>query len=81
MQRPAQSEPKPHNNKTDIAGVSLFLNLDRPYNQFNASSLYLEHTFVCRVVQLLFKNVMRNKKVYTCKSEKIPETVTAPNNR
>ena len=38
------------------------------------SSIYLEQTFVFRVnVQLIFKNVRRNKKVYTrWKSEKIP---------
>ena len=34
---------------------------------------------MCRVdVQLIFKNVRRNKKVYTkCKSKKIPEADTA----
>ena len=46
-------------------------------------SVYLEQTFVCRVdVQLIFKNVRRNKKVYTkCKSEKIPEADSARRNR
>ena len=36
---------------------------------------HLEQTFVCRVdVQLILKNIRRNKKVYTkCKCDKIPE--------
>ena len=45
-------------------------NLDRSHSQCNA---YLNQTFVCRVnVQLIFKNVRRNRKAYTnwaiCKS-------------
>ena len=41
--------------------------------------MHLEQTFVCRFdIQLIFKNVRRNKKVYTkCKSEKIPEADSA----
>ena len=43
----------------------------------------LEQTFVCRYdVQLILKNVGRNKEVYTkYKSEKIPEADSAPCNR
>ena len=59
---------------TDIAVVSLLSNLDRSQTQCNASSVYREQTFACRVdAQLIFKNVKRNKKVYTkYKSEIIP---------
>ena len=65
---------KPQIDIKSIVVVSLFSNLDRSHTQCNASSKYLEQTFVCRVnVQLIFKNVRRNKKLYTeCKSEKIP---------
>ena len=44
---------------------------------------YLEEIFVRRLdVQLIFKNVTGNQKVYTeCKYEKIPETDSAPPNR
>ena len=57
---------------TDIVEVSLLSGLDRSHTQCNASSIYLEQTFVCRGdVQLIFKIVSRNKKIYTkCKSEK-----------
>ena len=74
---------KTENDTTDIVVVSLLSNLDRSHTQFNASSIYLEQTFVCIVdVQLIFKNTRRNKKVYTkCKSEKIPEADSAPRNR
>ena len=63
--------------------VSLLRNLDRSHTQCKASSIYLEHTFVCRVdIQLIFKNVRKNKKAYTkCKSEKIPVADSAPRNR
>ena len=45
--------------------------------------IYLEQTFVCRVnVQLIFKNVRRNKKVYAkCKFEKIPYADLAPRSK
>ena len=74
MQKPAQSYPKPQNNMTEIVAVSLLQNLDRSHNQCNVCSLYLEQTFVCGVdIQLVFKNVRKNKKAYTnWKSEKIP---------
>ena len=67
----------------DIVVVSLLSNLDRSHTQYDASSIYLEQTFVCRVdIQLIFKNIRRNKKVYTkCKSEKIPEADSALRNR
>ena len=43
----------------------------------------LNRNTLCRVeVQLIFKNVRRNKKVYTkCKSEEITEAESAPRNR
>ena len=68
---------------TDIVAVSLLPNLDGSQTQCNASSVYLEQTFVCRVhVQLISKNVKRNKKSCTkCKSEKIPEAGSATCNR
>ena len=68
---------------TDIVVVSLLLHLDRSNTQVNASSIYLEQTFVCRVdIQLVFKNMRRNKKVYTkCNSEKRPAADSAPRNR
>ena len=49
----------------------------------NASRIYLEQTFVCRVdVQLTFKNITKNLKAYTkFKSEKIPEAGSAPRHR
>ena len=64
----------------DIVVVFLLSNLDKPRPQYNASSVYLEQTFVCRVdVQLIFKNVRGNKKVYTrCTFEKTPEADSAP---
>ena len=51
--------------------------------QRNASSIHIEHTFLCKVdVQLIFKSVKRNEKVYTKrKSEKITEADSAPRNR
>ena len=63
--------------------TNLLSNLDTPRVNCNASSIYLEQKFVCRVnVQLIFKNVRRNKKVHTkCKSEKITEADLAPRNR
>ena len=55
---------------SDILVVSLLPNLDRSHTQCMASSIYVEQKFVCKV-QLIFKNVRRNKKIYTkCKSEK-----------
>ena len=56
------------------------LNLDRFHTQCNAYNIYFEQIFVCRVdVQLTFKNVRRNEKVYTkYESEKIPEADSAP---
>ena len=68
---------------TAIVVVSLVSNLRRSHTQCNASRIYLELTFMCRVdVQLIFKNVTRNKKVYNkCKSEKISEADSAPSNR
>ena len=83
MQRPAQSQEKSQNKIADTVVISLLSNLDRPHTQCKTSSIYLERTFVCRVdVQLIFKNVRRNKKVYTkCKSEKIPEADSTPRNR
>ena len=65
----------------DIVLVSLLLNLDRSHNQWNSSSMHLKQTFVCSVdVQLVLKNIRRNKRVYT-KSEKIPEANSALRNR
>ena len=63
---------------SDIVVVHLLSNLDRFLTQCSASSIKLEQTFVCRVdvhvIFTVFKNVRRNKKVYTkCKSEKTPE--------
>ena len=85
MQTPAQSYPKPLNNMTNIVVVSLLSNLNRSHANCNATSVYLEQKFLCRVdVQLVFKNKIkrRNKKVYTkCKSEKITEADSAPRNR
>ena len=68
---------------TDIAVVSLLSDSDRSHAQCNASNIYLQQTFVCRVdIQSIFKNVRRNKKFYTkCKSEKIPKADLAPCNR
>ena len=68
---------------TDISVESLLSNLDRPHTQCNAISRYLEQTIVYRVdIQLIFKNISRNKKVCTkCKSEKIPEADSAPRNK
>ena len=73
VQRPAQNQPKPQNDKTDVVVVSLLSKLYRSHTQCNVSSIYLEQIFACRVdVQLIFKKVRRNKKIYTkCKSEKI----------
>ena len=49
---------------------------DRSNSQCNASIMYLDQTFD---VQLIFKSVRRNKKVYTkCKSKKIHEADSAP---
>ena len=65
----------------------LVVKLDRSHTNFNASkynsSIYVERKVVWRVdVQLFFKNVRRNKKVYTkCKSKKITEADSAPLNR
>ena len=74
---------KPQNDIKSVVAVSLLSNSNRPHTQYNASSKYIEQTFVCRVdVQLIFKNVRRNKKLYTkCKSEKIPEADSASRNR
>ena len=60
--------------------ANLLSNLDTSHINCNACSTYLEQKFVCRVnVQLIFKNVGRNKKVRTkCKSEKINEADLAP---
>ena len=57
---------------TGIAMVPLLSNLDRTHTQCNASSIYLEETFPCRVdFQLIYINVKRRKKVYIqCKSKK-----------
>ena len=65
---------------TDIDVVSPLSNLDRSHTLSNASSKYLEQTFVCRVdAQLIFDNLRRNKKVYAqCKFEKIPKADSAP---
>ena len=62
----------------DIAVVSLS-NLDRFHTNCNASSIYIEQKFVCRFdYELIFKNVRRNKKVYTkCKSKKITKADSA----
>ena len=70
MQQLAQNWPKPPNNMAYIAVVSLLSNVDRSCTQCNPSNVYVEQTFVCRVVvQLIFKNVKKNKKIYTkCKS-------------
>ena len=67
----------------NIVAVSLLSNLDRSHTNSNASNIYVEQKFVCRVgVQLNFKNVRRNKNVYTkCKSEKITEADSATRNR
>ena len=55
----------------DIVVVSVLSNLDMLHIQWDAFSIHFENTFVCRVdVQSVFKNVGRNKEVYTtCKSE------------
>ena len=45
---------------TDITMVSLLSNLDKSHNQCNASSIYLEQTFVCKVDLQL--NVRRKKR-------------------
>ena len=68
---------------TDIAVVSLLSNFDRSHTQCNDSSIYLEQAFKCRVeIQLIFKIVIKNKKVYTkCKSEKTHEVDSVPRNR
>ena len=61
---------------TDIA-VSLLPNLDMSLTEYNASLSYLEQTLVRRVdVQLICKNVRRNKKVYIkCKFVKYPRQI------
>ena len=65
----------------EIVLISLLSNLDKSHTQCNVSSIYLEQTFVYGAdVQLIFKNVMRNKKIYT-KSGKILEADSAPDNR
>ena len=60
-----------------IGVVSLLSNLDTSHTRCNACSIYLEQTFVCRVdVQLIFKNVRKNEKVYAkCKSEKYSKQI------
>ena len=80
MQKPAQSYPKPQNNMTEIVAVSLLQNLDRSHNQCNVCSLYLEQTFVCGVdIQLVFKNVRKNKKAYlTVNLKKYPWQIKHP---
>ena len=46
---------------TDIAMVSLLSNLDKSHNQCNASSIYLEQTFLCQVdLQLNFRRKKRS---------------------
>ena len=46
---------------TDIAMVSLLSNLDKSHNQYNASSIYLEQTFLCKVdLQLNFRRKKRS---------------------
>ena len=46
---------------TDIAMVSLLSNLDKSHNQCNASSIYLEQTFLCKVdLQLNFRRKKRS---------------------
>ena len=89
IQRPKNSAKtftkltKTTSDMNDIVVVFLLPNLDRSHTQCNASCSYLEQTFVCRVdVQLIFKNVRGNKKVYTkCKSEKKPEADSASGHR
>ena len=68
---------------TVIVVVSLLSNLDRSHTKCSASNIYLEQTFVYRGdIQLTFKIVRGNKKVYTkCKSEKTTKTVSAHRNR
>ena len=68
---------------TDIAVLSLLSNMGRSHTQWNTSSIYLEQTFMCRIdVQLIFKTVERNVRVYTkCKSEKILEADSALRHR
>ena len=69
---------------TDITMVSLLSNLDKSHNQCNASSIYLEQTFMSTADdQLIFKNIRaRNRKVYTkCKFEKTIRGRLAPRNR
>ena len=58
----------------DIVVVSELSNLDRFHTQCNVPIILLEKTFVCSFdIQLVLKNVRRNKRVYNkCKSEKIP---------
>ena len=67
---------------TEIVVASLLSNLDRSHTKCNAPSICLEQTLVCRVeVQLIFKNVSRNKKVYAkCKSEKTNKSDLAARN-
>ena len=46
---------------TDIAMVYLLSNLDKSHNQCNASSIYLEQTFLCKVdLQLNFRRKKRS---------------------
>ena len=53
--------------------------MDRFHTQCNGSSIYFEQTFVCRVHgQLIFKNVRRNKKVYTNVNQKYPRQIQYP---
>ena len=79
MQRPTQSWPEPQNDMTDIVLVWLLSNLDMPPP--NAMLLvYIMKSWRDRVhVQLIFKNVTRDKKVYTkYKSEKYPKQIQHP---
>ena len=57
--------------------VSLLSNVDRSHTQCNASSIYLEQRFVCRVdVQLIFKNIRRNKRsLLNVNLEKYPKRI------
>ena len=65
---------------TDIAVLSLISNLDRSQIQCNASSIYLEQTFVCRVdTQLTFENVKRNKRsILNVNLRKCPKQIQHP---
>ena len=70
----------------NIVVVYLLSNLNRSYTNYN-NSIYTFRTNrnLCaglNDLQLIFKNVRRNEKVYTkCKSEKITEADSAPRNR